>query len=275
MSGLHRSKIEWCDSTFNPVTGCLHGCPYCYAKINTNRFQPKASEWPDASAIRAAQHDPRCYIAEKATALYDADGKYIRSTPYPKGFSPTFHTYKLQYPKDAKAPRMIFVGSMCDLFGDWIPDEWIKAVFKACKEAPQHVYMFLTKNPARYTYLAMSDRLPSDDNYWYGTTVTTADEPYWFATSHRTFVSIEPILSEFERSPRTLNPPPDWVIVGAMTGPNANKHRPHREWVEAIIGRCADRCVPVFMKNSLAGIWGGPLVREWPEVMLKHVGRNA
>ncbi len=28
---MNKTPIEWCDYTWNPVTGCLHGCPYCYA----------------------------------------------------------------------------------------------------------------------------------------------------------------------------------------------------------------------------------------------------
>ena len=29
-----KTKIDWCDSTWNPVTGCLHGCKYCYANFS-------------------------------------------------------------------------------------------------------------------------------------------------------------------------------------------------------------------------------------------------
>ena len=35
---MNKTKIEWCDSTWNPVTGCLHGCEYCYARKIANRF---------------------------------------------------------------------------------------------------------------------------------------------------------------------------------------------------------------------------------------------
>ena len=28
---MNKSKIEWCEYTFNPVTGCFHNCEYCYA----------------------------------------------------------------------------------------------------------------------------------------------------------------------------------------------------------------------------------------------------
>lgn len=33
-----KTKIEWCDSTWNPVTGCRHECPYCYARRIAERF---------------------------------------------------------------------------------------------------------------------------------------------------------------------------------------------------------------------------------------------
>ncbi|MBP2071179.1 DUF5131 family protein [Thermoanaerobacterium butyriciformans] len=35
---MNKSKIEWCDFTWNPVTGCRHGCPYCYAAKQAKRF---------------------------------------------------------------------------------------------------------------------------------------------------------------------------------------------------------------------------------------------
>ena len=41
---LHKSKIDWCTHTWNPVTGCLHGCDYCYAKRFIARFEPHACE---------------------------------------------------------------------------------------------------------------------------------------------------------------------------------------------------------------------------------------
>lgn len=36
---MDKTKIEWCDSTWNPVTGCLHGCEYCYARQIAERFR--------------------------------------------------------------------------------------------------------------------------------------------------------------------------------------------------------------------------------------------
>jgi len=38
-----KSKIEWTDYTWNPITGCLKNCDYCYArKMAENPFYRKA-----------------------------------------------------------------------------------------------------------------------------------------------------------------------------------------------------------------------------------------
>jgi len=35
---MQKTKIEWCDYTWNPVVGCRRGCSYCYAKRLNDRF---------------------------------------------------------------------------------------------------------------------------------------------------------------------------------------------------------------------------------------------
>lgn len=35
---MNKTKIEWTNYTWNPITGCLHGCPYCYARRIAMRF---------------------------------------------------------------------------------------------------------------------------------------------------------------------------------------------------------------------------------------------
>lgn len=271
MSGVHRTKIEWCDASWNPVTGCLHGCRYCYAETMTHRFKPKHDEWPEPGGIHVAAHDDRCYIATKACALRDADGKYLRSTPYPKGFAPTMHTYKLDHLTHATTPRRIFVGSMTDLFGEWVPDEWLAAIFRACHEAPQHAYLFLTKNPQRYTELAEKGLLPDGDNYWYGSTATTPETPFWFSDKHNTFVSIEPILAPFEEDGASALAKVNWVILGAETGPRKSKVAPDPQWIENIIQATRDGGTPLFMKDSkeLTAVWKQPLIQETPPGLIR------
>ena len=43
---MDKTKIEWCDSTWNPVTGCNHNCGYCYARGIATRFGGKALNIP-------------------------------------------------------------------------------------------------------------------------------------------------------------------------------------------------------------------------------------
>lgn len=35
---MNKSAIDWCDFTWNPVTGCPKGCHYCYARRQARRF---------------------------------------------------------------------------------------------------------------------------------------------------------------------------------------------------------------------------------------------
>ncbi len=240
---MDKTKIDWCDSTWNPVTGCLHGCEYCYARGMAKRF---GKNLPDLSDF-----------ASKNKGLHLLDNK-IDSTPYPFGFEPTFHAYLLNK-YIGKKGRNIFVCSMADLFGDWVPDSWIEEVFKACEQAPQHNYLFLTKNPIRYAQLGEKGLLPDSPNMWFGFTQTEIMNKPIYIPAGNMFVSVEPILKETD--PYLT----DWVIVGAETGRRKDKVTPKREWIEKILSVCRKYGIPLFMKSSLADIWGEPLIQEFPE----------
>lgn len=229
------------------MTGCLHDCPYCYARAIAHRFRDK-----DFDKYKHF-YDKKC--------LHDFSIK--KDTPYPYDFSPTFHRYRLNEPQSVKEPKNIFVCSMADLFGDWVPDEWIDAVFVACEAAPWHRYLFLTKNPARYTELAEKKILPEADNLWYGSTVTTQEERLWWSDRNNTFVSIEPIMRPFDKINNPIKTV-DWVIIDAETGNRKGKVRPERAWIENILETASGSGIPVFMKNSLADVWGEPLIQEFP-----------
>lgn len=273
-----KTKIEWADITWNPVTGCLHGCEYCYARKIADRFKgcDKLSTYGIHSHLRFKRVNPGSDLKD---ALFETSAnrpplnvrfnsktqkQVVSTAPYPWGFQPTLHRHKLDDPMEWKKPCTIFVCSMADLFGDWVPDEWIEEVFAACHRAPQHRYLFLTKNPKRYLKLAEQKKLPEDDNMWYGTTATRSDEPYFFSGSHNTFLSVEPMLGEFDRG--TSHPIyPQWVIIGAETGNRKNKVIPERKWISHLFAACDSNNIPVFMKDSLIPIVGeGGMIREFP-----------
>lgn len=216
MTCKHKTKIEWTDYTWNPVTGCKHGCPYCYARKISNRFYGN--------------------------------------------FEPTFHPERLKEPYNLKKPSKIFVVSMGDLFGDWVPITWIKEVIKVAEQNPQHTFQFLTKNPFRYTNF----NFPK--NCWLGTTVNTKDDekriPELNSMSgiNKTFISFEPLLGE-------INYPPicSWIIIGAQTNPEI---QPKKEWVQKLIDEAWKRNIPVFLKDNLN--WEEK-IKQFPEEMRRKI----
>ena len=243
---MQKSKIEWCDYTFNPVTGCLHGCPYCYARKIAHRFGQEENEKGKIHSIQ-----------KRWPNNFD---------DYPFGFDPTFYYYRLDEPQGKKKPQNVFVCSMADLFGSWIPDHWIQQVFEACEKAPQHRYLFLTKNPKGI----WRNGVPILKRAWYGITVTRQNELLCITDLEligRRFISIEPILEPIDLRvciSRSVPPFTDWVIVGSETGTRKDKVIPKREWVENIVNECRKQNVPVFMKNNLKEIWGESLIQEYP-----------
>jgi len=270
---MNKTDIDWCDSTWNPITGCLHNCEYCYAEGIVKRFgNPFSSE--NNYQLDFCKGHEGVFLAKYHTKP---------SNPYPNGFNPTLHLYRLhEYVKATKA-RTIFVGSMADVFGEWIPDEWIMEVFNACNAAPQHRYIFLTKNPKRYWELHDKGLLPEGDGYWFGATMTHGKQQYQVANSlprycgrpkptHRnTFVSVEPLMDdiEFNREsmggfftyfPQCIK----WAILGAETGNRRAKVVPKREWMQRIVEKCKTAGIPIFMKNNLANIWRDPLIQQYP-----------
>lgn len=269
-----KTKIDWCDASWNPVTGCLHGCEYCYARGIAERFGMLYAPELGEPGMEGAKKYDSTEGMNTMLELVKPFEKYGRKQPYPMGFLPTFHHYRLDIPSMWTKPRTIFVCSMADLFGEWVPDEWIRDVFNACHKAPQHRYLFLTKNPGRYQKLVKQGvQLPKD--CWIGTSSTcNADEhgkeghtyllsENW-ATLTKWFVSIEPILERFDHENIECVAAMHWVIIGAESGNRKNKVVPEKSWVDEIVAEC-DKCrTPVFMKESLRQLMGADFRQEFP-----------
>ncbi len=267
---MNKTKIEWCESTWNPVTGCLHGCEYCYAQKEANRFKgcidDESKYFCRLNATETGSVIELMSPMEKLTKKGD-----IITAPYPFGFSPTFHRYLLNKPREWRKPRTIFVGSMADLFGDWVPDEWIEQVFNACKKAPKHRYLFLTKNPKRYCDLieqgeGMYGNLPAANNMWFGTTITSVTDLIFWGDGWNTFISIEPLLTDLKEVKTAFSKMSiKWVIIGAETGNRKDKVVPEKEWIDNICRAADNAGLPVFMKDSLIPIVGEVnMRREFP-----------
>lgn len=278
------SKIEWCDDTWNIITGCTlvdEGCRHCYAAH-------LITSWP---AI--GNHPSRKGLARKNAA---GESKFTGEVRFNEDW--------LDQPLRWKKPRKIFVCAHGDLFHETVPDEWIDRVFAVMALAPQHTFQVLTKRTERaLAYLdrpdvsvligldalgmvmddhAMNSKsnlgsgvtLKASDinpggltiwplpNVWLGTSISdqaSADQriPHLLAAPAAVrFISAEPLLGPVDlKATRyghmTAISRLDWVIVGGESGPHA---RPmHPDWAISLRDQCAAAGVPFLMKQ-----WG-----EW------------
>ena len=214
---MAQSKIEWTESTWNPLTGCNKispGCKHCYAERMAKRLQ--------------AMGQPN----------------------YVNGFKLTMHPQALGKPLEWKTPQVIFVNSMSDLFHKEVPLDFIQQVFDVMKRADWHQFQVLTKRSERL--LELSPKLDWADNIWMGVSVENADYSFRIDLLRKTgakikFLSVEPLLGPVPKmNLKGIN----WVIVGGESGPGA---RPlEREWVVDIKNQCVKARVPFFFKQ-----WGG------------------
>lgn len=212
--------IGWTDATWNPYTGCLSTKEQCAAR-------------------------DVCYARRV-------------SERFGRSFEPAFHPKRLEQPYKLKKPLRIFVCSMGELFGPWVPWVWIERILQVVYDNPHHIFQFLTKFPRRY-HAAYGSWPP---NAWLGTTINTHGDwlrrtqlanPYLQASVK--FVSAEPLLNYLGKG---MLQSMDWVIIGAQTNPEV---QPRKEWVDSLVEEADDRGIPVFMKSNLRY---GPTRREWP-----------
>ena len=163
------SKIEWTESTWNPITGCTKissGCKNCYAERMAIRLQA------------------------------------MGQSNYVNGFELTLHEHMLERPLQWKKPKLIFVNSMSDLFHENVPIEYIHKIFDVMRRAHWHTFQILTKRSERL--LEINSNINWPKNVWMGVSVETIK--YKFRVDHLRateanikFLSLEPLLGTFAR----------------------------------------------------------------------------
>jgi protein gp37/ParB-like chromosome segregation protein Spo0J len=214
------TKIEWAEWSWNPVTGCKHDCSYCYAR--------------DIALGRG------------------------RIAAFTQGFEPTFLPERLSAARNTRVPaqagdrigmRNVFTCSMADLFGKWVPREWIDAVLETVEANPQWNFLFLTKFPQRLAEF----EFPS--NAWVGTTVDAqarvknAEAAFANVRAAVRWLSIEPLLEplQFEHLERF-----DWLALGgASASSETPEWHPPLEWVTDLERQAAAVGARVYHKANL------------------------
>ena len=160
--------------------------------------------------------------------------------------------------------KIIFVGSMGDMFGEWVPKEWIVHVLEHCAVYPENEYVFQSKNPKRFSEF----KFPRPARTLLGTTIETDEYPKGFQTRApsiaervgamlklypmRRFVTIEPImdfdLSNLLRIVEMIKP--EFVTAGADSKGHGLKE-PAPEKVLKLIGGLNEMKVEIRQKSNL------------------------
>jgi len=209
---VNKTKIPWCDYTWNPITGCSavsEGCMNCYAAAMTKRFN--ADEWGH----------------------------------------PHFHPNRLDQPSHVKKPGKVFVCSMSDFFHPEVKKDWQLAITHAMAMVPWHTYLFLTKRaremsefftgePPRNWWIGVTaeNQARYEERMPYLKKVDAAVR----------FVSIEPLLGPIDLGINRIVADPEWVIVGPENGPGARPCDP--AWIERIQKQCRAWGIPFFDKRD-------------------------
>jgi protein gp37 len=212
-----RSRIEWTEATWNPVTGCSKvspGCAHCYAEAFAERWRG------------------------------------VPGHPYEQGFDLRLWPERLQMPLRWHRPRVVFVNSMSDLFHEDVPDEFVADVFDVMVRAKQHTFQILTKRHERLAELA--PQLPWPRNVWMGVTIENRRfvhraESLREVPAAVRFISAEPLLGPLEGLDLAGI---DWLIAGGESGPRHRRIDP--AWAAELRDRCREEGVAFFFKQ-----WGG------------------
>lgn len=295
------TKIEWCDHTFNPWTGCTKvspGCDHCYAEGWSKRAGAKVGKWESGA--------PR-----------------VRTTPanwkLPKRWNAQADAFMAQHGRRQR----VFCASLADVFDNAVNPEWLSDLFDLIRLTPNLDWLLLTKRIGNWKsrMLAVQEHLgarmaaapkprsvsdeesdamnwvdawirddvdPIPENVWLGATIVNQAEadrdiPKLLQVPARVrFLSMEPLLGPVDlyASGALFSGPCggggdtgpieydctgviDWVIVGGESGPGS---RPmHLDWARSLRDQCQAAGVPFFFKQ-----WGEwlPTIRDGDTVKL-------
>lgn len=243
-----KSRIEWTEMVWNPVTGCSKaspGCANCYAEKMAHRLQAMGCKG------------------------------------YENGFAVTLHPDRLDEPLRRKKPTVFFVCSMGDMFHEDVPDDFRDQVYAVMALCPQHTFLVLSKRAKgmadywnddyRFAYIegcaqSLWNKKTGEDpsewlavhdlpNVWHGVTTENQEQADlrldWLCrVPGKTFLSVEPMLSAIHFDPEDIECV-DAVILGGESGHGA---RPmHPDWARSVRDQCA-----------AAGVAGVPFTfKQW------------
>jgi len=181
--------------------------------------------------------------------------------------------------------RKHFVASMTDIFGEWVPQEWVFEMLDGMAAAPLQTFQVLTKRASVMAeqvlaWLKASGRSRVPNNIWLG---FSAEDQYWFdrRAKHAAklrdvcdvlWVSAEPLLGELVPTlpmPHEAPFKPDWIVLGGESGPGASPC--DVQWIRGVLDWRDEWSAEtrIFVKQL-----GGRSIREIFDARGGHLGHE-
>lgn len=225
--------------TWNPVGGCWHGCRW---------------HMPDGTTAI-------CYA--------EAVAEGVARTAYPQGFDHHYwHPSRLDEPVRHQQPAGIFLDSMSDLMGHWVPHTEVEQVLDVCRRTPQHIYFLLTKNAPRL------QKFEFPDNVWVGVSsppdvmfnrpLTTPQKLNMLQRSlimlsqvkaAVRWVSFEPLSWDVSDVVTSAGFRLDWSVIGAASNGRL-LYPPAAEHVQRLLAVLDGMGTKVFFKGNMRSLDG-------------------
>ena len=279
------SKIEWCDHTFNPWSGCskVHeGCAHCYAEVNYS-VKMRGVKWgPNGTRVKTANWK------EPLKWNRQAEAEGVRKRVFCASLADVFedwqgpiHDHKGQRCSVRDAEPVTSHGRDLDKYPmegwQWATMADLRRDLFALIDATPHLdWLLLTKRPENIRRMWCShvntDGMPPSQlhrpNVWLGTSISNQATAEKYASELTVgdiapvlFWSIEPLLGPIDLNKVWRNARlPDWVIIGGESGPNARVC--HTSWMSLLVSQCRAAGVKVFVKQLGARPVGASGFRE-------------
>jgi protein gp37 len=202
----------------------------------------------------------------------DVAKKFRRA--YPQGFEHHyFRPRKLKDPLKVKEPSKIFMDSMSDLMGHWVPEDQIDQVLDVCRQAHWHTFQLLTKNAPRLLSFDFPDNVwvgvSSPPDFMWGKQLDCNQQARMLDKTLKAlaqvkapvrWMSVEPLSWDISQIVAD-NAPLQWAVIGAATN-GAKVYQPDPTHVTRLLKVFDRQKVPVFFKGN---IWGNPAIKGWRE----------
>ena len=183
----------------------------------------------------------------------------IKATPYPYGFEPTLHRYRLNQPERQEGAAdhlcVFHGGPVWPLGADGVdPGRAGRLPAGALAQIP-----VFDEEPSKIPGTGPGGPPPHAENFWYGSTVANEDAAAAYPmpwANINTFWSMEPLLEPVDMN--AAEGLPQWVILGAETGNRRDKVVPRRGVGGADRGLLRRERDPRFLQRQPAGLLPGP-----------------